>query len=77
MNLGLENKRALVLASSSGLGRAVATELAREASLANIPMGRLGEPAEFGRIAAFMRSPAASYLTGSSSIADGGMVRAL
>lgn len=42
---------------------------------AAIPLRRLGEPAEFGRVAAFLLSPAASYLTGLSVPVDGGAMR--
>jgi 3-oxoacyl-[acyl-carrier protein] reductase len=48
-----------------------------KASVATIPMGRLGEADEFGRVAAFLCSPAASYVTGHMMIVDGGSVRAL
>nr|MBA3524342.1 SDR family oxidoreductase [Geodermatophilaceae bacterium] len=41
------------------------------------PLRRYGEPAEFGRTAAFVLSPAASYLTGIVVPVDGGMLRAL
>jgi 3-oxoacyl-[acyl-carrier protein] reductase len=49
----------------------------REAAEAAIPLRRYGEPAEFGRVAAFLLSPAASYLTGLVVPVDGGMIRAL
>jgi len=40
-----------------------------------IPMGRIGTPEEFARAAAFLASPAASYITGVSLLVDGGMYR--
>jgi 3-oxoacyl-[acyl-carrier protein] reductase len=42
-----------------------------------IPLGRFGDPAEFGRVAAFLLSPAASYVTGAMVPVDGGAMRAL
>jgi 3-oxoacyl-[acyl-carrier protein] reductase len=50
-------------------------EAAAAEAAAAIPLGRLGEPAEFGRAAAFLLSPAASYLTGLSVPIDGGALR--
>ena len=42
-----------------------------------IPMGRLGEPAEFGAMVAFLASERASYTTGASIPVDGGWIRGL
>jgi len=42
-----------------------------------IPMGRLGEPHEFGAMVAFLASERASYTTGASIPVDGGWIRAL
>jgi 3-oxoacyl-[acyl-carrier protein] reductase len=42
-----------------------------------IPVGRLGTPAEFGAVAAFIASPLASYVTGSLIRIDGGAIRAI
>ncbi|MEV4558878.1 SDR family oxidoreductase [Kitasatospora sp. NPDC049285] len=50
---------------------------AREAAAAGIPLRRYGTPAEFGRAAAFLLSPAASYLTGLMLPVDGGALRGL
>jgi 3-oxoacyl-[acyl-carrier protein] reductase len=49
-------------------------EAAARRTQAGIPLGRYGEPAEFGRVAAFVLSPAASYMTGSMVTVDGGMI---
>jgi 3-oxoacyl-[acyl-carrier protein] reductase len=40
-----------------------------------IPLGRYGDPAEFGRVAAFVLSPAASYVNGTMITVDGGALR--
>jgi 3-oxoacyl-[acyl-carrier protein] reductase len=50
---------------------------AREEWERRIPLGRYGDPAEFGRVAAFALSPAASYLTGLMIPVDGGLGRGL
>lgn len=54
-----------------------ADEQARRGNESAIPLRRYGEPAEFGRIAAFALSPAASYLTGCMIPIDGGALRML
>jgi 3-oxoacyl-[acyl-carrier protein] reductase len=52
-------------------------EAARAANERSIPLGRYGAPEEFGRAAAFLLSPAASFLTGVMLPVDGGLTRAL
>jgi 3-oxoacyl-[acyl-carrier protein] reductase len=49
-------------------------EIMRE-RLAAIPMGRYGDPAEFGAAAAFLASEQASYITGVTLLVDGGQFR--
>jgi NAD(P)-dependent dehydrogenase (short-subunit alcohol dehydrogenase family) len=60
----------------------ILTELAKTAVLGNqeaerkimsrTPMGRMGEPAEIARVAVFLASDDASYLTGQTVYPDGG-----
>jgi 3-oxoacyl-[acyl-carrier protein] reductase len=50
---------------------------AQAESRAKIPLGRYGEPEEFGRAAAFLLSPASSFVSGAMLPVDGGMTRAL
>jgi 3-oxoacyl-[acyl-carrier protein] reductase len=50
---------------------------ARAAAVAAIPLRRYGTPEEFGAVAAFALSQAASYLTGVMIPVDGGALRAL
>jgi 3-oxoacyl-[acyl-carrier protein] reductase len=50
---------------------------ARSRLAQDIPLRRLGEPAEFGRVAAFLLSPAASYVSGTVVPVDGGALRSL
>ena len=47
----------------------------RERSEAQIPLRRYGDPHEFGKVAAFLLSPAASYITGAIIPVDGGLLR--
>jgi NAD(P)-dependent dehydrogenase (short-subunit alcohol dehydrogenase family) len=56
-------------------GRLIAA--AREELADSIPLRRVGWPAEFGRLAAVVLSPAASYLTGVMLPVDGGALRVI
>ncbi|OXU18815.1 hypothetical protein TSAR_002136 [Trichomalopsis sarcophagae] len=49
------------------------SEEANEATLSTIPMQRLGEPDEVAAVAAFLASDDASYITGETIVAGGGM----
>jgi 3-oxoacyl-[acyl-carrier protein] reductase len=49
----------------------------RRRSEAAIPLRRLGRPEEFGKVAAMLLSPAASYVSGCVIPVDGGAIRAL
>ncbi len=45
-----------------------------EAFMAKIPMHRMGEADEIGKVALFLASDMASYMTGSQIVVDGGML---
>jgi 3-oxoacyl-[acyl-carrier protein] reductase len=52
-------------------------EAAHARAVETIPLRRYGLPEEFGRAAAFLLSPAASFVSGVMLPVDGGMLRAL
>lgn len=48
-----------------------------EADLAEIPLGRWGDPRELGDVVCFLASARAGYVTGQTIVVDGGLQRAL
>ncbi|WP_216318526.1 SDR family oxidoreductase [Deinococcus aestuarii] len=57
--------------------RGITWQEVRARSEGEIPMRRLGTPDEFGRVAAFLCSEAATYINGSTLLVDGGAVTSL
>jgi NAD(P)-dependent dehydrogenase (short-subunit alcohol dehydrogenase family) len=68
MDLGLDGKTFIVTGGTAGLGLATARALIVEGA-------NVGNPAEFGRMAAILLSPAASYVTGAAIAIDGGQMK--
>jgi len=62
-----------IAAKKQGIG----ADEAKKKSVATIPAGRYGEPPEYGRVAAFILSDAAGYMTGSTVQVDGGLIRSV
>ena len=54
-----------------------APDMVRRRNESSIPLGRYGDPAELGRAATFLLSPAASYITGALLPIDGGALRSV
>ncbi len=54
----------------------ISYEAQRSQSQASIPLKKYGEPADFGRIVAFLCSEANAYLSGQNVLIDGAMVEA-
>ncbi|MDX9959810.1 MAG: SDR family oxidoreductase, partial [Spirochaetia bacterium] len=63
----------LMAARAKAAGTTVEAELAKQMS--DCPLGRMGTPGEFANAAAFLLSPAASYITGVALTVDGGMYK--
>ncbi len=55
----------------------ISFEDALEKMTADIPLGRIGDPEEFANLVVFLASERASYITGATIQADGGMVKSL
>jgi 3-oxoacyl-[acyl-carrier protein] reductase len=65
------------VARSQAEAKGLPADMAFEAIAANVPLGRLGEPHEFGNLAAFLVSDAASYVTGQAITIDGGLSKGI
>jgi len=55
----------------------ITMEEAQRAWISQIPVGRLGQPREFGAVVAFLASERASFVNGALLQVDGGMVKAI
>jgi 3-oxoacyl-[acyl-carrier protein] reductase len=69
--------RIATLDNARAKAAATTVEEIQAQTVARIPLGRYGDPLEVGRVATFLLSPAASYVTGAIVPVDGGMVKAL
>ncbi len=65
----------LAQANAARNGTTADAELAKIS--ANVPLGRVADPEEFGRACVFLASPAASYITGAALMVDGGVSRVM
>lgn len=55
----------------------VSVEELQQSTFKTIPLGRYGEPAEYGKLSVFLCSAANTYITGQSVLVDGGLVKSI
>jgi 3-oxoacyl-[acyl-carrier protein] reductase len=73
----IDTDRVRQLDQINGKKQGVPAEQVKAKSITSIPTGRYGQPEEFGRVAAFLLSDAASYMTGATVQVDGGLIRSV
>jgi 3-oxoacyl-[acyl-carrier protein] reductase len=73
----VDTDRVRKLDEISGQKQGITAEQAKTKSIAAIPMGRYGEPPEFGTVGAFLLSDAAAYMTGATVQVDGGLIKSV
>src|SRR5581483_6416351 len=71
----IETDRLRQLDEISAKRAGISSDEQQKRASATIPLGRYGQPDEFGRMAAFLLSDAAAYITGASIQVDGGLIR--
>ncbi|MGD6897828.1 SDR family oxidoreductase [Bacillus infantis] len=73
----IDTDRVKHLDQVNGEKAGVSPEEMKEKSEKSIPLNRYGTPEEFAKVAVFLASDANSYMTGSSFLVDGGMVKSI
>lgn len=68
----IRTDRVLEIGRKQAEAQGITVEEAIAAMEKNVPMGRIGKPPELSGLVAFLASGRASYITGSSILADGG-----
>ena len=71
----IETDRLRQLDELSAKRAGISADEQQKRAVTTIPLGRYGHPDEFGRMAAFLLSDAAAYVTGASIQVDGGLIR--
>lgn len=72
-----DTERLVELDEATARDRGIAVDQVRRERLAQIPIGRLGDPRELGRVAAFLASPANTLITGQTILVDGALYKGL
>ena len=73
----IDTDRVKHLDELAGKKQGISADDAKKKSMTTIPAGRYGEPPEYGRVAAFLLSDAAGYMTGSTVQVDGGLIKSV
>jgi 3-oxoacyl-[acyl-carrier protein] reductase len=73
----ISTDRTVQISRAAAERQKISVEEAIQRTAQGIPVGRIGTPAEFGAIAAFLSSPLAAYITGSLIRIDGGSIRSV
>ncbi len=71
---GVETEGTARPLEGSGMTEAQAREFKAQFVKARVPLGRMGVPDDIAKVALFLASPAADYITGASLTVDGGML---